>query len=128
MSEGRNPKIGKNSPLEKLREVIDAAVSEVLEGLTEPGIRDEEMIRDAVKMRTIRRRLKRVAKEIRELTPQEVKDLEKEKKLLKDELAELSVSLETKVAGDAQIRIDEDDEEEDSELTENRGGNGGREG
>lgn len=103
----------KKNPLEKFQELIDEAVQEVVDAMDHPGIRDREIVRDAVKIRTIRQRLKVIGKELARLKSPEMKELEKEKKDLKDELAELAISLETRIAGDAQILLDEGDEPKD---------------
>ena len=102
----------KPNPLEKFQEMIDDAVTEVMDSIDKPGLRDKEIVRDAVKIRTIRKRLKGISKRLKHLKTPEVKELEKERKDLKDELVELAIALETKIAGDAQILLDEGDEPE----------------
>jgi len=114
-SEGRTVHLGKESPLGKLASVIEEAVNEALASISDPGIRDRELVRNAVELRTIRERLRVIKKKINELKPQEVKDLEKEAKLLKDELNEKALGLETRIAGDAQIRLDEGQDDEEDE-------------
>lgn len=113
--EAKENKDEKPKAMDKLAEVIQEAVQDVISEMESPGIRDEEMVRDAISMMAIRKRIRRIGKEIKSNTPQIVKDLEKERKELKEELNETAITLEVRIAGDQQLLLDEIDDDDDDD-------------